>query len=245
MSRRRQLVHACHGVCCLLLIGCSVGGASDPTSPTASRPAELAVFGDSISMSALRTTPGGTDPQRVGPGWAERLGTLVPPGLRVDNLVRPGSWLSRDNPEGLIPSIVSQVPVGLDGLDMPRYLLVLGGRNDLTHVEQGQLQQAALEIDASATARGVVAAFVTILPVNDRNRDRAITEPHRTRFNSWVSRTFGARVVAADPVLDRDGDGQLDQAFDAGDGVHLNEEGSQQLAAAAAAVVARNGWPAG
>lgn len=219
---------------------------SGPSGPEgASGAARLLVFGDSISMSALRSSPGNSHPERIGPGWPDRLARLTGPGLAVVNLASPGSWLSTENPVGPIPSLVSQVSAALSTETGRGYLLVLGGRNDLTHVTDAQLRQAATDIAAAAAAHGMVAAFVTVLPVNDRTGYRAFTEPQRGRFNSWLQATFGNLVVSADPVLDRDRDGQLDRAFDAGDGFHLNEAGSDALAAAAAAVVRANGWTLG
>ncbi|MBK6442516.1 MAG: SGNH/GDSL hydrolase family protein [Actinomycetales bacterium] len=221
----------------------STSGPSRPGS--ASGPARLLVFGDSISTSAFRSTPGNSHPERIGPGWPDRLARLTGPGLAVVNLASPGSWLCTENPVGPIPSLVSQVSTAVTKEAEGGYLLVLGGRNDLTHVTDTQLRQAVTDIAAAAAAHGMVAAFVTVLPVNDRTGYRALTEPQRRRFNSWLQATFPHLVVSADPVVDRDRDGQLDRAFDAGDGFHLNEAGSDALAAAAADLVRANGWPLG
>lgn len=225
--------------------GSRSAGSAVTTAPTAaSGPPELGVFGDSISVFSFHNTPGGPEPQRESEGWPDRLAAAVAPGLLVRNLAAGGSWLSRVNPVGQVPPIAATVVPGMSRLANPRYVLILAGRNDLTHVPVSVLEQTAVGIVAAAAAQGWQVGFVTILPVNDRTPYRAATDPDRLAYNRWLESTYAVRVLAADAVLDLDHDGQLDRAFDAGDGFHLNTAGSTALAAAAAVMVRRAGWAA-
>lgn len=199
------------------------------------------MFGDSISVYAFRSFPGSTEPQNIGPGWPDRLAPALPPGFAVVNLARGGSWLTTVNPVGDVPSIVDQVTMALQQRPGARAVLVLAGRNDLTHTSDRTLRDAASAIATRARARGAIVGFVTILPVNDKTPYRRPTDPQRVAFNSWLMATFPGYVIDGDKALDRDGNAQLDNIFDSGDGFHLGEAGAQALADAAGATVAK--WP--
>ncbi|MBK7609949.1 MAG: hypothetical protein IPJ15_01115 [Actinomycetales bacterium] len=208
----------------------------------ASTASYVAVLGDSIASGSFRSSPGSISPTFVGPGWASRLASVGPASVEYADLTRGGSYLALDNTGAGIPAISTTFTPMVSSLPNCVAAFVAAGRNDLYHATDQVLKDAVNSIVRQATALGIDLAFETIQPVSAAYHSYGLTEPQRTRFNTWLKVAHPDHVLDADVILDADRNGQLDSAFDSGDGFHLNSEGSARMASAASALVARNRW---
>lgn len=117
----------------------------------------------------------------------------------------------------------------------PTVVMVEVGTDDLYGSPDADWEAAYTQLDAQAQARGVLLVPMLLTPLNDAANNHYLREPQRNRFNAWLKSHFGVTRVVDTPAVLALANGQLNPAYDFGDGMHLNAAGVAVLADAMAA----------
>jgi lysophospholipase L1-like esterase len=132
-------------------------------------------------------------------------------------------------------NLVDDWPGLLISQPAPKIVVTEVGMDDLYGSPDDAWEAAYAQLDSQAMAAGVLLVPCLITPLNDAVGGHDLREPQRGRLNAWLLSYFGAaRVVNTQTAL-AGANGQLDPAYDLGDGMHLNAAGVVVLAGAISA----------
>lgn len=177
--------------------------------------ARIACLGDSLTSGEVYTTV----------SYPTGLQTALGSGATVRNLAVQGYTASQ---------IATVYTTNVDGKRW-KWLVLLGGINDVrTGALTGTAAYNVLDpIVDDAVSEGTLVLWIRLLPWKNNAGWTAGRQTETDAFNTLVSARTDVRVLDAKTALgnvaDRD---QLAAAYDAGDGLHLNDAGAAALAAA-------------
>lgn len=210
------------GVLALVVALAACTPVSQPTTPTAG--SDIRSAGDS------NTTGHGVEP------YPSLLSTAL--GVPIDDIGVAGMAMTFESNYGLTyyTSIPDTINADIVKHGAPKTLTIMGGTNDF-HWWQTRpgddlagLESVVTSLDANLTAQGIRVIWVTPPPFNVAESGFPATAvADRVTYNAWLIAQFPGRVADCGTQLEQ-GTGSLPPGLEAGDGIHLNEDGQQIVA---------------